>query len=74
MKPIQVENSNDCTVSVQVTKTEITDHTGTRPGSDEIGLLIEDEKGDHVALFTPTQARTLASALQMAAGTIGGDD
>lgn len=63
MKPIEVENSHDCTVSVQVISTEITDHTGTHKGPDEICLLIEDETGDHVATFTPQQAAELMRAI-----------
>ena len=66
MKPIQVKNNHDCTVSVQVIKTEITDHAGTRKGPDEICLLIENEKGDHVALFTPGQASELIKAIEAA--------
>ena len=63
MKPIFIENNHDCTVSAQVIKTEITDHAGTRKGPDEICLLIENEKGDHIATFTPEQAADLMRAI-----------
>lgn len=63
MKPIQVESSHDSIVSVQVSKTQITDHTGTRQGPDEICLMITDEKGDHVAMFSPWQAIDLMQVL-----------
>lgn len=64
MKPIQVESTNDSTVSVQVIRMEIIDHTGTRKGLDEICLLIEDENGDHVATFTPGQAAKLIRVIE----------
>ncbi len=63
---INIENSLDCTVSVQIVETTITDHTGTHPAPAEICLLIEDEQGDHVATFTPAQA----AALELAIGTL----
>lgn len=72
MKPIEVENSHDCTVSVQVIQTEITDHAGTRKGPDAICLLIEDEAGDHVAMFTPGQAAGLIQALRLLSDQITG--
>ncbi len=65
MKPIEVKNSHDCTVSVQVIQTEITAQYGTRPGPKEICLLIENEKGYHVALFTLSQADELIQALRL---------
>ena len=64
MKPIQLENSHVCTVSVQIIKTEIIDHAGTHKGPGEICLLIEDEQGDHVTTFTLQQAAGLIQALQ----------
>ena len=70
MKPIQVKSSSDGTVSVQISKTTITDHTGAHPAPDEILLLIEDEKGDHIATFTILQVVDLIKALHRAANQI----
>lgn len=74
MKPIQVENNHDCTVSVQVIQTEITGQHGTHLGPKEICLLIEDETGDHVATFTPQQATELMRALHLASAQITGNN
>jgi len=59
MKPIQVENSYDCRVSVQVSPTTIND----KHASPVVVLLIEDENGDHIATFTPRQTKELMKAL-----------
>jgi hypothetical protein len=63
MKRIEVENSHDCTVSVQIVETTLTDHMGTRPTPAEICLLIEDEQGNHLATFTTEQAAALEQAI-----------
>jgi hypothetical protein len=60
---IEIGNSHDCTVSVQIVETTLTDHTGPHPAPAEICLLIEDEQGDHLATFTTEQAAALEQAI-----------
>jgi len=70
MKPIQVENSHDCTVSVQV----VSQKCEGKSLQKEIVLLIENEKGDHIATFTPEQATELMRALHLASVQITGNN
>lgn len=62
---INVDNTFDCIVSVQVTTPEYTDpETGIkRPCLPEVLLMIEDENGSHIATFSPEQAAALERAI-----------
>lgn len=46
-KRIEIETSNDVTLSIQASKMQITDSDGTHEMDAEIVLLIEDEEQDN---------------------------
>lgn len=59
MKPILIETTSDCTVSIQIITPEINGVIQPK----EVCILIENEQGDHTVTLNPQQAENLSNQL-----------
>lgn len=67
-KIVRVDCDNDMCVTLQVSQTTITDHTGERQGETELAMVVEDiasENGNNlVVIFSSQQINGFVSKLR----------